>query len=471
MSFAVKRGFFSSKKKNQHHEHIEEKSYNIADFLNKIDEKDVEYIRRALTPLNPYDKSDVLNSIKEVDLEEIINDIYDILEPESIIELDYARKKMILDKIGVDQVTNTLLRLENDDIIAFISGIEEVYHQQILNYVPRQQRKALKLALTYTPDQVGRLMDVDFISFGKDTSVLDAKNVLLKNGDHLSTNTRDIFVLDDDGMLIGMVNILLILTSDDETPLMSILKDDFKTIHDIYDKSEIVYIFNKYNLTSLPVIDREGKMIGFVSSDIAREITVDEGNEDILRLGGGVIINDDNEDLMKRIYTRFIWLFVNLNTSFISATVIRNFEGTIGKYSFLAALFPIVASIGGNSGMQTIALVVRMIAMRSLHNLNRTKIMVREIFISVINSMMFVAITFIFSYLMYHNVTVSIIFSIAISINICISTVLGFIIPLIMKKLGTDPAITSSIFLTTATDCLGFGIFLFLVTLFADHIQ
>ena len=433
--------------------------------MEKIASHDIEYLRSVLTPLNPYDKSDAINSIKDQDLLAILGEIYDILEPETLLGLTHQKKKIFIEEVGIEKIANNLLRVENDDIVGFISDVKDEYRYEILHYIPRLQRKSLQLALTYTKDQVGRLMDTDFLTFTKDSSVADAKNRLAESGNDLSLDTRDIFVVDDEQMLIGTVNVFLLFTASNDSPLMSILKDDFKTVNDVDDKAEVAYIFNKYSLTSLPVVDREGAMIGFISSDIAMEVTTDEGHEDILRLGGGVVIDDD-EGIIKRIYTRFIWLFVNLNMAFISSSVISKFEGIIGKYSFLAALFPIVASIGGNSGMQTITLTVRMIALKSLTDLNRSVIFLREIFISVVNSVMFIVITFMFSYLMYGNVAISSIFALAIFANICISTILGLFIPLIMRKLGTDPAITSSIFLTTATDCIGFGIFLSLVTIF-----
>lgn len=444
---------------------IDNKLYNLKEVVKLIEESRIDDLRGIFTPINPYDKCDILNQVKDIEFDNIILQILDIIEPEVIIKLSDNKKNILIRKIGIEGIADILLKLDNDEIIEFITDLEEDVIKKIIFNFPRFQRKSIKLALTYTSAQVGRVMETDFISVPKNSDVNYVIAQFRLNNDEISEHTRDIFVTDDDGFLIGTVSIFKIIGAEPDSPILSILNDDFKTINDASDVSEIVYMFDKYDLTTLSVLNTEGQMIGFISSDIARNITIEETKEDILRLSG-VVEDDDDHRILKKSYIRSLWLFVNILACFISANVIRNFESVIAKHAFLAALIPIVASMGGNSGMQTVSLTIRMIAMKALNDVNKYIIMLREVLISLINALFFFIISYIISYFVYNSYTISLLFSTAVSINILLSALLGFFIPLFMKKIGTDPAITSTIFLTTITDFIGFSLFLYLVKLF-----
>lgn len=446
---------------------VEEERNNIDEIIKnlsyKIKDDDKLKIRNIITPLNPYDKIYALNSITDDDFRNIIRNVYDLIESFSINELSESKIKILIDLLDIDSMESIISRLETDEIIKLIEGIDDSLIEKIFSVMPRSDRKNVKLALNYDENQIGRFIETDFVIVNQNLNIEEAVHEIKKLGDYLPNETRDIFVADEEnGNLIGMINITSIIIQNYDTPIMSILNTDFKTILDTSDKSEAVYFFRKYNLTTLPVISEQGKMIGFISSDVANEISEEESDEDIFRLAG--ITNEHEKGIFKNANIRFVWLFVNLISAFLSASVISKFESTISKYSFLAALIPIAASMGGNSGLQTTAVMLRMITLKSINSVNKYRIFFKELSIGLINSIFFVIICFIISTLLHNDYKIGIIFSIAVSVNILLSSFFGFIIPLIMKKIGTDPAITSTVILTTITDFFGFVILLYLAS-------
>ncbi|WP_161982815.1 magnesium transporter [Candidatus Deianiraea vastatrix] len=445
--------------------HIKEHNYNMHDILHAIRESDIEKFRHLITSLNPYDKAEIFNSISNDDFILVIKSVYDLVEAEALVELSEHKRLMVVEEVGTDGIAASLSRLENDDIVYFVSALPHEYCESIVNALPRSERKLIRLALTYTKDQVGRLMDVDILKFKKDATILDIKVHLNNIGDDLSEDTRDVFIVGDDDVLIGMVSLFSILTTDEEQSVMSVLNHDFKTVYDTDDKSEVAYTFRKYNLTSLPVIARDQRIIGSISSDSALEILQSESDEDLLKLGG-VAENYEDINIFKKAYSRFIWLFFNLCAAFISASVIGKFSHTISKYSILAIFLPVVASIGGNSGNQTVILIIRMIALKTINKLNARYIMTREIMIGVVNSLLFLIVGLVFGYFVSHDLHVAQVFAVALACNILLSSILGFAIPMTVRRLNIDPAPTSSIFLTTMTDFLGFLMFLSIASIF-----
>jgi len=442
-----------------------EHNYNMHDIMQAIQSDDIIKFRFLITSLNPYDKAEILNSVSNDDFCFVIKSIYDLIESEALVELNEQKKSLLLENIQPNEVAKSISKLENDDIVHFISSLPNELRNEILYEIPRSDRKIINLALTYTKDQVGRLMDIDILKFSKDKKIEDIKIALQEIGDDLSEDTRDVFIVDEDNILIGMVNLFSLLTINSEQSVMSVLNHDFKTVKDIDDKSEIAYIFRKYNLTSLPVIGRDEKIIGCISSDSAIEILNIESDEEILRLGG-VSENYEGINIFKKSYSRFIWLFFNLNAAFLSASVIGEFNAIIQKHALIAIFLPVVASIGGNSGNQTTILIIRMIAMKSINKLNRFSIFFRELFIGFVNGLMFLITGTLFAYLISDTKIVAIIFGFSLACNIFISSFLGFFIPILMKKINFDPATTSSIILTTITDFMGFFIFLSMIGIF-----
>ncbi len=444
-----------------------EQSYSMEKILMAFFDKDIDKLRLLMTSLNPYDKAEILNSISNDDFIWAIKDVFDLVESEALIELNENKIRLISDEIDKNTLSNALLRLETDDISYFISLLEILKQQEILHLMPKDERKDVKLSLTYTKDQVGRFMDIDFLTFTKDARVSDVK-ISLGNqdlADDLSEDTRDVFILDESGSLIGTVSLFLVLVSDHDKSLLSILNPDFKTVHDVENKSEITYIFGKYNLTSLAVVGRDDKIIGVISSDVAREVLEDENNNNILRLSG---ISDsyDQVGVIRKSLSRFVWLFVNLVASICAAKVIGQFGVTLAKNPLLVLFLPVVASIGGNSGNQVSALMIRMIATKSINKLNKTGIFIREFLSSFFSSVLMIIMAFAIGYFISHSYLIASLFGISVGFNVLLSSIFGLIIPFIMRKMNFDPVLTSSIFVTALTDASGFFIFLYLISIF-----
>lgn len=445
-----------------------EHSYNIEQVLMAFFDKDVEKLRFLITKLNPYDKSEIFNSVSIDDFIWAISDCFDLIESEALIEFNENKIKLLAQEIDTVKLSDALLRLETDDISYFISVLDHEKQQEILHLIPKDERKDVKLALTYTKDQVGRLMDVDFLTFNKDAQIKNIKDILSNpnTSDDLSEDTRDVFILDENGYLIGTVSLFLVLTNEDDKSIMSILNPDFKTVQDIDDKAEIAYIFEKYNLTSLAVIGRDEKIIGVISSDVAREILQEENSANMLRLSGISIENYDEGSFYKKSFSKFVWLFVNLIASIAAAKVIGNFDKALSHHPMLALFLPVVASIGGNSGNQVSSLMIRMIATKSINKLNKFGVFAKEFVSSLVSSFFVMSMAFSIGYFIAESHVIAALFAFAVGFNIILSSIYGLIVPFFVRRLGFDPALTSSIFVTALTDASGFFIFLYLISIF-----
>lgn len=440
--------------------------YDIKEILKANDSDDMDYLKSLITNLNPYDKAEILNSISNEDFRNIISRIFNILESEILIELNEYKIKILIDEIEEKDLIYALLRLELDDLAYFVSLLDKDNADIIISNLPKNEKKYVKRSLTYSENQIGRLVDIDFVTFTKNNYVSDVKAALFNKNDMISHDAQDIFILDEEGgNLIGTVKIVDVLTSNDDKPLISILDEDFQTVMDTDDKSEITYIFNKYNISSLIVFDRNQHIIGFISVNVAMELFAEEKDETLLRLSG-VSENYVEVGVWKKSYSRSIWLALNLVTSLIAASIISQFETVIAQYSYLTIFLPVVASIGGNSGNQISAFTLSIINTRYINILNQSSIIYREIFGSILSALFIASLAFGFGFLISKSYIVAELFSLAVACNIVFSSLFGLIIPFVIKRLKLDPTLTSSIFITALTDFCGFFIFLKLISFF-----
>lgn len=438
--------------------------YDAVEIVDYIKNDQINILRDKITIFNSFDQAEILNLLKEDQFCSVISRIIDILNPEVIVSLYINHKIWLIDALGIDMIVDILEKLSIDEIIDFVSDFEDELQNEILKFISRSTRKKVKLSLQYKDNEVGRFMETDFASIHKSGTVSDIKKILSNND--LSDDIHDIFVVDDENKIIGMITLLSILQSSDARSVMSILNNEFNTIDVNAERSDIAYIFRKYNITTLPVINKNSEVIGFISLSTAHDILTEESDEDLLRLSG--VIDGDEKSLAKNIGIRSSWLFINLIFASIAASVIGKFESTISKYSFLAAMIPIASSLGGNAGMQTAGITIRMITMQTINKVNKYSIMMREILIGFANSLIMVVICYVLSYIFIQNAIVSFIFATAVASNTIFAAFFGFTVPILMQKFKLDPAMTSPIILTSITDGMGFALFLSLAKVFLD---
>jgi magnesium transporter len=454
-------------KLHKKHNHEAKHAYNMDEVLTAFFEKDIDKLRLLMTQLNPYDKAEILNSISVEDFTWVMGGIFDLIEAEALIDLNDHKINILSHAIKPETILNILQKLDIEDISYFVSVLDFEKQQEYLALMPKEDRRDVKLALTYKDDQVGRMMSPDFLCFTKEQRIKDVLHEISNpsKSEDLSEDTRDVFIVDEHGILIGTVSLFLILANDPEILLLSILNPDFRTIQDTENISEIGFVFQKYNLTSLAVVGRDEKIIGVISSDVAMEVISEANDENLLRLSG-VTENYDEQNVFKKAQSRFIWLFINLIAAICAAKVIGGFDQQLAKHPILALFLPVVASIGGNSGNQVAALMIRTIATKSMNTINKGAIFGKEFITSAIAGLFMIFLSVGIAYWISDSQPIALIFGISVGINILLSSIFGLIVPFVMKKMHFDPAMTSSICVTAMTDAAGFFIFLYLISIF-----
>ena len=345
-----------------------------------------------------------------------------------------------------------------------IEDLEENEKNLILQKIPLSDREEIKISLNYPDDSAGRLMSLDFISIPPHWDVGQSIDYLRTNDD-LPDEFYEIYLVDPGHKPIGALSLSSILKSNRDSKLRDIKTNQFVTIDANMDKEMVAFEFERFDLVSAPVTDDDGRLIGVITADDIVDVIQEEAGEDIKLLGG---VGDENitDNPIKSSRGRFSWLFINLLTAVLASLVIGLFDATIKEMVALAILMPIVASMGGNAGTQTLTIAVRSISTRDLVPLNYRRIINKEIIVSFYNGVLFALIAGFFGWFWFDNFSLGVVLALAMILNIVIAGLSGILIPIGLNKLGIDPAIASTVFLTTITDVVGFFSFLGLAALF-----
>jgi magnesium transporter len=334
----------------------------------------------------------------------------------------------------------------------------------VFKALPVAEREQLRAAMSYREEAVGALMDFDLVTVREDLS-LEVVLRYLRRLDELPDHTDQLFVVDRRETLRGALPINRLLVNDPEMRVRDLMKTDMLMLHDDDEAQEAAQAFERYDLVTAPVTDRRGRLVGRVTVDAVLDFIRKRAEAERLNLGG----LREEEDIFASVWAsarnRWAWLAVNLVTAFVASRVISVFEGTIEKLVALAALMPIVAGIGGNSGNQTITMLVRAIALGQINPANARKLVTKEIAIAVLNGLVWGGIFGLFAMLLYRSVALGLVMTAAMTLNLLVAALFGVFIPLLMTKLGRDPAVGSSVLITAITDSGGFFIFLGLATL------
>ena len=328
----------------------------------------------------------------------------------------------------------------------------------------RDRREILQESLNYPEDTAGRRMQKEFVSMPGFWTVGQAIDHLREQID-LPDEFYELFIVDPSNKPLGSASVSKVLKSRRDTKLNEILEENPKFVKASMDQEEVALFFEQYSLVSAGVVDDQNRLIGRITADDIVWVVQEEAEEDILRLGG-VSESEMNQSIGRSTRRRFIWLFLNLLTAILASYVISLFDASIEKMVALAILMPIVASMGGNAGTQTLTLTVRAIATKELVDNNRRKVFFKEIAISLLNGILFAIITGFAAWIWFSDLSLSIIVGAAMVINILSAGLFGFLIPYIFNKIKIDPALASSVFVTTITDVFGFLSFLGLASIY-----
>ena len=424
----------------------------------KIQNNDAEFITNSFKEMHPADTADIIENLNENDREKLIKLNNFKIEPEVFIELNESIQSEIVKYLSSDSIVSILKNLESDNAIKILENLDEKNKDVVLNSLPPKDRFVLQESLSYPEDTAARLMQREFTAIPSNWSVGQTIDYLRENKD-LPEEFLEIFIVDNEFKPIGTVPSSKVLRTARDTKMQSIMLETQLSIPVDMDQEEVGHLFENYNLNSACVVDKSNKLVGMITSDDVLTVLKEEAEEDALRLAG---VGDEEitDGVLKKTKRRFNWLLLNLFTAFLATWVISMFGATIEQMVALAFLMPIVASMGGNAGMQTLAVTIRTLATNELTKNNFIQTVSKEFSIGILNGIIFALISALVVQLWFKDARLSLIISISMVLNMIVAGLFGILVPVALKRMKIDPAIASSVFVTTITDVIGFLSFL-----------
>ena len=418
-----------------------------------------------LKEMHNADIADLIQNLDPVLRLSLINIISNKFDPEILTYLNDSLRDEIVETLDIKQLANNAKELDIDDAVDLVEDLEKEDQNTFLENLEAEERTLIEEGLNYPEDSAGRLMQRQFVALDLNWNVGQAIDYLRSNKNKLPEDFYDIFLINNSNKVMGVVPLGRLMGSKRDVNLETITNKETRLIDVNTDQEEVAYLFSKYGLVSAAVIDENEKIIGSITVDDVVDVIEEEREEDILKLGG-VGHTDIYNAVIDTTKSRFSWLLVNLMTAVVASIVIGFFEASIEKVVALAILMPIVASMGGNAGTQTLTVAVRSLAIKELTASNALKIITKETFIGGINGIIFAIIISLVSMYWFQDLMLGIIIGLAMVLNLIVAGFAGTIIPLTLDKLKIDPALASGVILTTITDVFGFLSFLGLATLF-----
>jgi len=427
-------------------------------FNQKLKERDIDFLDKSLKDLHPADSADIIENLTLENRSKLIELEGFNIDPEIFIELNESIQTEIFLLLSTDSIASLLKKLESDNALKILENLDKEKKETVLNKLPPKDRFILEEALSYPEDTAARIMQKEFTAVPSNWLVGQTIDYLRENKD-LPEDFLEIFIVDSDFKPIGTVPSSKVLRSARESKMISIMSETQVLVPVNMDKEEVGYTFENYNLNSAGVVDKNNKLVGMITSDDILTIVKEEAEEDVLRLAG---VGDEEitDSVLKKTKRRFNWLLLNLFTALLATWVISIFGATIEQMVALAFLMPIVASMGGNAGMQTLAVTIRALATKELSSDNFGKIISKEFIIGILNGIIFAIITGLIIQLWFKDFNLSILIGISMILNMVVAGLFGILVPISLKKFKIDPAIASSVFVTTITDVIGFLSFL-----------
>ncbi|MDA9084703.1 magnesium transporter [Candidatus Pelagibacter sp.] len=424
----------------------------------KIANNDAQFITNSFKEMHPADAADIIEHLSQNDRESLIKLNNFNIDPEVFIELNESVQTEIITYLSSDSIVTILKNLESDDAIAILENVDEKDKNDILSSLPPKDRFALLESLSYPEDTAARIMQRDFTAIPSNWSVGQTIDYLRDSKD-LPEEFLEIFIVNEEFKPIGTVPSSKVLTTSRDAKMLSIMSESQLFIPVDMDKEEVGNLFENYNLNSAAVVDKTNKLVGMIMYDDVLTVLKEEAEEDALRLAG---VGDEviTDGVFKKTKRRFNWLLLNLFTAFLATWVISLFGATIEQMVVLAFLMPIVASMGGNAGMQTLAVTVRTLATNDLTKNNFAKNIFKEFNIGILNGVIFAIISAFVVQVWFQDILLSFIISISMILTMIVAGLFGILVPITLKKMNIDPAIASSVFVTTITDVIGFVSFL-----------
>ncbi|MDA4847779.1 magnesium transporter [Hoeflea poritis] len=423
-----------------------------------IADRDTLLLKEHVGSLHESELGDLIESLQSEQRHALVRLLGDDFDYTALTEVDEAIRREIVDDLPNEKVAEGLEDLDSDDAVYILEDLDEQDQEDILAKLPFTERIRLRRSLDYPEDTAGRRMQTEFVAVPPFWSVGQTIDYM-REEDNLPDSFAQIFVIDPTFRLLGAVDLDRILRSKREVKIEAIMHETSHPIPAEMDQEEAAQLVEQYDLLSAAVVDQNDRLVGVLTIDDVVDMIQEEAEEDIMRLGG---VGDEelSDDVAATVRSRFPWLMVNLGTAVLASMVIGLFDATIQQMVALAVLMPIVASMGGNAGTQTLTVTVRALATRDLDIYNAARIIRREFFVGFINGILFAFVVGLLAYAWFGNGQLGFIIAAAMIINMLAAGLAGILLPLLLDKVNVDPAIASAVFVTTVTDVVGFFAFL-----------
>ncbi|WP_106755325.1 magnesium transporter [Pannonibacter carbonis] len=423
-----------------------------------VEAGDRDEVRRLAGDMHEADMADLVDALPASDRAAFVQLMGDLFDYAALTEMDEAVRVRLLEDLPTADIAEGLGELDSDDAVYILEDLDEEDQAAILDELPLSERAQLERALDYPEDSAGRRMQTDFIAVPPFWTVGQAIDYLREDKD-LPDTFYELYVVDPGFRLVGSVALDRILRTQRAEKIASIMEEDPHSVPVKEDQEEVARLFERYNLVSTAVVDDSNRLVGVLTVDDIVDVIQEEADEDMKALAG---VGDEeiSDSVLTIARSRIVWLLFNLGTGLLSATVISQFEGTIEAMVALAVLMPIVASLGGNAGTQTMTIAVRAIATEELDTRNIWRVLRREVMVSFLNGSLLACLIGATAGLWFLSHGLGIVIASAIIINMFCAGLAGLMIPMTLHRFRIDPAIASSVFVTMVTDVIGFFAFL-----------
>ncbi|MEM9844557.1 MAG: magnesium transporter [Pseudomonadota bacterium] len=429
-----------------------------------LDTGDRAMLLDALEPLHAADIADLLEQINAFDRRRLIELYGNAFDGDILSELDESVRESVIELLPQDVLVEAVRDLESDDVVDLVEDLEGDQQAAILDALEAPDRIAVEQSLTYPEYSAGRLMQREVVMAPEHWTVGDAIDFMRKHDD-LPQQFYHVTLVDPKLRPVGNVTLGRLMGSRRDVSLKSIAEETFHVIPVTQPEADVAYAFNQYHLISAPVVDETERLVGVITIDDAMVVLDEEAEEDILRLAGVSEEGSLSDTVLSTTRRRLPWLAVNLATAILASVVISLFEAAIAQIVALAVLMPIVASMGGNAGTQSLTVAVRAIATRDLTGSNMWRFIRREVMVGLVNGLVFALVMGVVGVVWFGGPELGYVIAAAMVINLVMAGLAGTVVPVVLERFGIDPALASGTFVTTVTDVVGFFAFLGLATL------